>query len=173
VDITPDDKDWTWVLDRPCPECGFDADRGDATDVVGMLREQVTSWQNVLTRSDVADRPSPTRWSPLEYACHVSDVFRIFDTRLELMLTIGNAAFENWNQDATAVAERYDLQDPQIVSRELAGAGGVLASRFHGVSGPQWECTGHRSNGSEFTVGTFALYLVHDPIHHLWDVSEG
>ena len=23
--IVPDDKDWTWVLERPCPECGFDA----------------------------------------------------------------------------------------------------------------------------------------------------
>ena len=21
--IEPDTKDWTWVLDRPCPECGF------------------------------------------------------------------------------------------------------------------------------------------------------
>jgi hypothetical protein len=23
--IVPDTKDWTWVLERPCPECGFDA----------------------------------------------------------------------------------------------------------------------------------------------------
>jgi hypothetical protein len=22
--ITPDTKDWTWVLERACPECGFD-----------------------------------------------------------------------------------------------------------------------------------------------------
>jgi hypothetical protein len=21
--IIPDTKDWTWVLHRPCPECGF------------------------------------------------------------------------------------------------------------------------------------------------------
>jgi hypothetical protein len=20
----PDDKDWTWVVEEPCPECGFD-----------------------------------------------------------------------------------------------------------------------------------------------------
>ena len=24
-EIVPDDKDWTWVLERVCPECGFDA----------------------------------------------------------------------------------------------------------------------------------------------------
>ena len=27
VPIVPDGKDWTWVLERPCPECGFDAGR--------------------------------------------------------------------------------------------------------------------------------------------------
>ena len=25
MSITPDTKDWTWVLERPCPECGFEA----------------------------------------------------------------------------------------------------------------------------------------------------
>ena len=27
--IEPDTKDWTWVLDRPCPECGFEASTRD------------------------------------------------------------------------------------------------------------------------------------------------
>ncbi|PVY29285.1 hypothetical protein C7458_10631 [Williamsia muralis] len=22
--IVPDTKNWTWVLERPCPDCGFD-----------------------------------------------------------------------------------------------------------------------------------------------------
>lgn len=28
-----DDKDWTWVLERPCPECGFDTAAIDGVDV--------------------------------------------------------------------------------------------------------------------------------------------
>lgn len=172
MQIPPGDKDWTWVLERPCPECGFDAGRVAATDVSALLRQLAASWQAVLTRPEVAVRPQPTRWSPLEYACHVRDVFTRFDTRLQLMLTVDGAEFENWDQDATAVAEHYDLQDPHVVSVELGTAGGTLATRFDGVTGTQWERTGRRSNGSEFTVATFALYLVHDPIHHLWDVAE-
>lgn len=31
--IVPDDKDWTWVLERPCPECGFDTAAIDGVDV--------------------------------------------------------------------------------------------------------------------------------------------
>ena len=89
------------------------------------------------------------------------------------MLTVDGASFENWDQDATAVEDRYDLQDPSVVSRELAEAGAALAARFDQVEGSQWTRTGLRSNGSLFTVATFAVYLVHDPIHHLWDVSGG
>jgi hypothetical protein len=25
VTIVPDTRDWTWVLERPCPDCGLDA----------------------------------------------------------------------------------------------------------------------------------------------------
>ena len=173
MDILPDDKDWTWVLDRPCPDCGFDAHRIEPTDVAAMLRESVTDWQAVLTRADVRDRPRPGRWSALEYGCHVRDVCRIFTVRLDLMLAHDGATFENWDQDATTVAERYDLQDPATVSHDLGIAGDVLAARLDAVDGPQWERTGRRSNGSRFTVATLALYLLHDPIHHLWDVSGG
>ena len=30
---------------------------------------------------------------------------------------------------------------------------------------------GIRSNGSEFTVATIAIYHLHDIVHHAWDVS--
>jgi len=171
--IVPDDKDWTWVLDRPCAECGFDAHTVVPSEVPGAIRELVGSWRQVLVRDDVAVRPSPDRWSPLEYSCHVRDVFRIFDTRLQLMLADDGATFANWDQDATAVEDAYGHQDPARVSLELAGAGEALAARFAQVGGRQWAHRGLRSNGSEFTVATFAVYLLHDPVHHLWDVSAG
>jgi DinB superfamily len=171
VPITPDTKDWTWVLERPCPECGFDATGLSGEHVVELLRENVAAWPSVLARPDVADRPSDDRWSPLEYACHVRDVFRLYDQRLGWMLTQDDPHFPNWDQDETAVAERYGAQDPGVVADELAVAGEQLARSFEAVTGDQWARTGQRSDGASFTVETFAVYLVHDPIHHLWDVG--
>jgi hypothetical protein len=49
-------------------------------------------------------------WSTLEYACHVRDVFRLYDRRLALMLDEDDA--------------------------------------------------------------TFARYLVHNSVHHMWDVTQ-
>lgn len=170
--ITPDDKDWTWVLARPCPECGFDARRLDVEEMDHLVEGFVSAWRAVLRRAEVQERPTPDKWSPLEYACHVRDVFRLFDERLHLMIDHDGAHFANWDQDKTAIEERYDLQDPDVVAQELAAAGASLASRFAEVSGPTWDHRGIRSNGSEFTITTFALYLAHDPIHHLWDVAS-
>ncbi len=77
-------------------------------------------------------RSSPTPRAGL--GCHVRDVFRIFDTRLALMLAEDDPEFENWDQDATAIQDDYAGQEA-------------------------------------FTVETLSRYLVHDPVHHLWDVE--
>jgi hypothetical protein len=87
------------------------------------------------------------------------------------MLGFDDPTFPNWDQDDTAVAERYLAQDPATVAAELGEAGHAVADSFSGVSGDQWQRTGQRSDGARFTVATFARYFVHDPIHHLHDVG--
>jgi hypothetical protein len=172
TDVPGDDKDWTWVLEQVCPECGFDAGGCDVAKIPDLVRENAASWQNVLVRPTVRERPRPGVWSPLEYGCHVRDVFVLFEQRLTLMLTEDDPQFANWDQDVTAVAERYGEQDPLAVARELAVAADAIARAFAAVDGDQWDRPGRRSDGARFTVRTFGQYFVHDPVHHLWDVSE-
>ena len=171
MEIEPDTKDWTWVVTRPCPECGLDTTTFEREDVPAMLLENAAAWQDVLTREDVRVRPDPTTWSPLEYAAHVRDVFGVYTERLHLMLTQDAPNYPNWDQDATAVAERYAEQDPARVATELSEAAERLAAAFAAVAGDQWLLPGARGDGARFTVDTFARYLVHDPIHHLHDVT--
>jgi hypothetical protein len=169
--IVPDAKNWTWVLERRCDECGFDASAFPREDVSGMIRQNAAAWQHVLDRPDVDRRPSDTVWSTLEYACHVRDVFRIYDERLALMLTEDDPLYPNWDQDAAAVEERYNAQDPANVAGDLHEAARRLADRFDQVTGDAWDRPGTRSDGAHFTVESFARYLIHDPVHHLHDVG--
>ncbi len=136
-----------------------------------MLRANAAAWRDVLSASEVRERPSPDMWSPLEYGCHVRDVFRLYQTRLSLMLTVDDPLFANWDQDATAVEDRYGEQDPAEVLVGLREAAETLAESFAQVSGDQWTRPGRRSDGAQFTVESFARYLVHDPIHHLYDAT--
>ena len=169
--ITPDGKDWTWVLERQCPECGYDARAVAGHDVALRLREQVPLWTEVLAAGSARTRPGPTTWSPLEYGCHVRDVCTLFDQRLGLMLAEEAPEFANWDQDETAVAEDYAGQDPLAVAVELAAAAESIASSFDEVSADQWSRSGRRSDGATFSVETFARYFLHDVVHHGWDVT--
>ena len=173
--IIPDTKDWTWVLQRPCPECGFDTRAFAVEAVPGMILANAAAWQQALAGPNGPDdarvRPEPGKWSPLEYACHVRDVFRLYAQRLELMLGQDDPLFPNWDQDETAVADRYAEQDPSEVAAALHESAQAIADRFEGVTGAQWQRTGRRSDGARFTVETFARYFIHDPVHHLYDVT--
>ena len=169
--ITPDDKDWTWVLQQPCPDCGFDARSLDVRTTGAAARANATAWPAVLERAEARSRPDDQTWSALEYACHVRDVFTRFDQRLQMMLDQDDPLFPNWDQDTTAVDDRYGEQDPAVVAEQLVAAGEALATRFDAVTGDQWQRPGRRSDGASFTVDSFARYFLHDPVHHLWDVK--
>ena len=169
--IVPDTKDWTWTLERPCPDCGFDAGSVVPSDIAPSTLASTAPWTTVLERDSVRERPAPTVWSPLEYACHVRDVCRIFKGRAELMLEQEGPQFANWDQDETAVAARYGEQDPAVVSGEVRQAAAAVAAVFAAVPDDGWERTGLRSDGSEFTVHTLGQYFRHDLAHHLVDVG--
>ncbi len=172
MSITPDTKDWTWVLRERCPQCGFDAAGLPREQVPDGVRAAAGAFAQVLERGEeTRQRPDPAVWSPLEYACHVRDVFRRFDARLRLMLTTADPLFENWDQDATAEQDAYGSQDPQRVRAELLEAGERLAQGFASVPAAGWDRTARRSDGANFTVVTLGQYLLHDLVHHVWDVT--
>jgi hypothetical protein len=170
--IEPDTKDWTWVLEQACPECGLDTRTIGRWDVSSLIRANAAGWQPVLRSPSVRRRPAPRTWSPLEYGCHVRDVFAIFRVRLHLMLDQNNPMFPNWNQDETAIEERYAQQDPVQVAVALLEAADRLAADFARLDDRQWLRLGRRSDGARFTVESFSRYLIHDPVHHLYDVTR-
>jgi hypothetical protein len=140
--------------------------------VAGLVRDNARVWQRLLAERIVGPgRRSDARWSSLEYACHVRDVYRIFGTRIGLMLRDDDPLFDNWDQDATAIEDRYDEQDPDLVIADLVDAAEAMAVLLDHVSDGQWQRPGRRGDGASFSVGTIARYMVHDPIHHVWDVT--
>jgi len=169
-EIEPDQKDWTWVLRRPCPDCGFDVGLVPAATVAARLRENAARWPAVCSRGESHVRTEPGVWSPLEYACHVRDVCRVFEARVNLMRSEVNPAFESWNQDDAAIAGAYSTQDPEAVSAELLAAAEAAAGPFDALDDGDWQRTGRRTNGSIFTLETLGQYFLHDLTHHLHDV---
>ena len=172
--IVPDTKNWTWVLERRCPECGFVSSEVPTDQIATLIRGNARAWAELLAGDPemLVRRVRDDRWSPLEYGCHVRDVFRIMDERLNLMATSDNPTFQNWDQDRSALDDRYETQDPKVVAVELSQAANTLADGFESVDATAWQRPGTRSNGSTFTIATLGQYTLHDVVHHLADVSE-
>ncbi len=172
MSIEPDTKNWTWVLERRCPECGFEASSVEPTALSAALKDSARPWAEALADPDCAVRPADNIWSPLEYACHVRDVHRVFDERLSRMLVEDDPRFANWDQDATALEAKYEEQDPATVAAELVAAATAVADRYAGVPDDAWGRTAQRSDGATFTVTTLGRYHLHDAVHHLYDIRS-
>jgi hypothetical protein len=173
VAIEPETKNWTWVLQQACTDCGFDARDHPPARIPSALSDSVSPWRDFLQHPLAAVRPNDRTWSALEYGCHVRDVHRKGIYRLTRMLNEDNPAFENWDQDASAVEDRYDLQSPEVVAGEIESSGAEFASLYATVSGDQWDRPGLRSDGAAFTVDSFGRYYLHDLLHHIVDVRRG
>jgi SAM-dependent methyltransferase len=165
-----DTKDWTWVLDRACGECGFDAGAFDRLAIPRAFRRNAQVWFALLADPDAGERTRSDRWSTLEYACHVHDVHQIYHDRVAQMLADDNPLFDNWDQDQAAVDGRYDGQLPSIIGPTLVASAYAMSDLYDSVPPLSWQRRGRRSDGHEFTVETLARYQLHDVVHHLHDV---
>lgn len=169
--IPPDLKDWTWTIERACPDCHFAAPEVTDGQVVGLLAAFAAPWPGRLAAADATSRPDPTTWSPLEYAAHVRDVCRLFAHRTHLMLTQDEPGFADWDQQEAADEGDYAAQDPAEVASGLAAAAHEWAGLLAGLADAQWERSGVRGDGVRLTVRTLSRYGLHEMAHHLWDVG--
>src|SRR2546421_10999686 len=139
--ITPDTKNWTWVLERPCPECGFAAGEIAPEDVPGLLRANAEAWRALFaagSAEELRTRPNPAKWSPLEYACHVRDCNNVYLHRVDLMLEHDDPQYPNWDQDQSAIDDKYNEQNPDTVIAALIDTTQKIAAKVESASDDEW-----------------------------------
>ena len=91
------------------------------------------------------------------------------DRGCRICCTEDDPLFPNWDQDASAVTHGYEAQDPAQVVDELAAAAldhAVQLNRLRDLT------VGPSRDWASFTVSTITRYMIHDPIHHLWDIGR-
>lgn len=168
-EVPGDDRDWTFVIDQGCTECGFQP--FPAHQMSQRLRSAAQRWRPVLERDDATQRPADQTWSPVEYACHVRDMIGVLEQRITAMLHHNTPELADFDGDAEAVAREYWRADPQKVLAQLTQSAQRTADLVDMVEDKQWDLPGRRSDGFEFTVVTLCHYIGHELEHHLYDVG--
>ena len=55
----------------------------------------------------------------------------------------------------------------------VVDAAGIVADTYCRIPPEAWSRRGLRSNGSEFSIASIAIYHLHDIVHHAHDVGHG
>lgn len=169
-DIEPDTRDWADVLETGCAECGFTGDE-DVSTVPGYVSTSADTWDQVLTRPDAGIRAHPDRWSDVEYAAHVRDILDLFRERTQLIVSQSAPTLPNFDGDTVAIESDYRNQNPAEVALGLRAATLAYGADLAQITEDQWDRTGYRSDGREFTVTSLTRYGFHELRHHLQDVG--
>lgn len=167
----PDTTDWTVAGFEGCAQCGFRPIR-PLSAIPARLTDSIGRWRVVLERADVAVRPEPDVWSPLEYACHVLDVHRVFTTRVEQMRSEDTPTFAEWDGEVAAVEGDYNARDPRSVASDYETAAHRAAELFAALEEDAWQRPGLRADGMRFTIASLADYWLHEVQHHLSDAER-
>lgn len=161
-------RDWTFILDAGCPECGYELH--DPRTTADRLAATVPRWREALGRPGADDRADAAVWSPVEYGCHSRDMVRLLGERVQAMVSEDDPQFANWDGDEKAVELKYWAADPLGTAEEIALQTDRTVGTLTALQDDQWDRRGHRSDGAPFTVSTLCQYLLHDIEHHLADV---
>lgn len=167
-------RDWTFVIENRCAECGFDPS-GLATDgVAEQVRQHLPRYVSALEHRDAPLRPDESTWSAVEYGQHIADVAEVMAQRLRLILDAEGAPaeFDSWDPDQAAADNEYHLASAEITTLLVRERFAAAATAWDEPAGDQWTWPGMRGDGFRFTAATLGRYFVHELQHHLADASK-
>lgn len=160
-----------------CEHCGFDFDDTlDPDEIARRAGNAALAVRDVLEASPsvVGERPSAQRWSMMEYAAHIRDVFLTIRDRIVIGLVEDNPTFKSLHRDERIELGLYRADTAEAVGRELLASEAMFSRLFLAV--PSEHLGRVVQYGSpDPTTRTLAWMghqAVHEAEHHLSDMAE-
>jgi len=117
-------------------------------------------------------RPSPTKWSAYEHACHLSGSDQPFRDRLELMLATPNPhikSIENTPEEEAGALLRVDLDE---ALDRYAWERASLVKRLRELSPEDWQRTGEHEAFRQYSVWIMFRHLLNHEMLHAYRIEE-
>jgi DinB superfamily len=158
-----------------CEECGFRWDEVTA-DVTGRLTRASDALVDVLTSAAgrASRRPSPDRWSILEYAGHVRDVLISIRERIVLAVVVERPTGVAMNREERIARGLYQHDGVEDVAEELVVQSRLMVKTISSLNERDTRRTLIYSSATpdEVTVAWAIAQAIHEVEHHLGDVRE-
>ena len=167
------DESWRDIVALgTCAGCGLTATDGDFAELGGCLRDEAQKWATLLATADdhqMRARPTPDRWSALEYAAHVRDLLPVMAERTMRTLVEDEPELGWWDQEAALADSWANESDGAAVAEDIARNAAHFGQVLDHVPADGWERTATRGGTDRFTVELLARYALHEMVHHRAD----
>ena len=126
--------------------------------IIGLVRE--------VPPQNLKRRPSPTKWSAHEHACHISTADTIYLSRLELMLSDPEPYIKSMLPSADEEAGSLLNTDLGEALDHYVGERARLVERLKELSEGDWQRTAKHEAYSHYSVFImFRDLLLHEMLH--------
>jgi ketosteroid isomerase-like protein len=167
------------VLGAPperCPVCGLvvsSVGRDDVSDRLAAGCAVVAELLRTRPADAVATRPSPDRWSALEYSAHIRDVLYHLRDRVVIGLAENGPGFKPLYRDLRVDLGLYRADRAEVAATELELAAGLFGRTHDALDDAQLARPVLYTFPVEQvrTVGWMARHAVHEVEHHRADVE--
>lgn len=159
-----------------CPVCGFQWSSLSRDQVPTRLKAATDSFAGVVvaSRARVGVRPTPERWSILEYGAHLRDVLLSIRDRIIAASIIDEPIGSPIYRDERVDLGFYSLDTADDVANELAVASRLFTKTFASLPDgyERREFFYSPITPTKVTILWAGAQAVHESEHHLSDVQE-
>jgi hypothetical protein len=159
-----------------CEVCGFVWESVGAEEIPRRVVVGASEIAELVLGEPVlaVERPSPDRWSMVEYASHVRDVLVNLRDRFVVGLVEENPSFKPLYRDQRVDLGLYATDAADLVAAELEVAAGLFARTFGRLDQEQLArpCRYSFPAESQRTLLWMGQQAVHEVEHHRGDVAE-
>jgi DinB family protein len=119
-----------------------------------------------LTNRQLRERPAPSSWAPIEIACHLRDVERVFAVRFSKIAFSERPQLFRLDNDRTAARRRYIQEDPASACGDFRRFRADTLALLHALPQAVWTRTGmHPTRGEVSIADVGAILAGHDDGH--------
>ena len=139
------------------------------------LRDHAVEIQRLVAGLDEETLTRPTvagKWSLKELLCHVARVQRVFDARLDALLSENNPEIAYYGAEGDLLFEEM-VDNPAAVTLEnFLTERGLLLGRLEKLSLEEWHRPGRHPEFENYDVHLQMDYLAHHEAHHIYQMFQ-
>lgn len=131
---------------------------------------QVERLTRGLDDDALSERTVPDKWSLKELVCHLWRCQRLFDDRIEAMLTRENPVLLPYSPDGDTDFEKLVAHPATETRAAFLADRDALATRLLQLEPAQWHRGGKHPEYERFDVHFQVEYMAHHEAHHIYQL---